>query len=149
MAKSNSIQVVVVTPEKAVLDEHADFVALPMYDGELGVLPGRAPLIGRLGYGEVRIKKGATTRELFVDGGFVEIRDNVVTLLTQRAVSEEDLSVDNANSELQDALQPGRTPDEQEAQLAKQARARAKLRLARKVRHEAEMRALGVGGRTI
>ena len=46
----------VVTPERALLDEPADFVALPMYDGELGVLPGRAPLIGRLGYGELRIR---------------------------------------------------------------------------------------------
>jgi F-type H+-transporting ATPase subunit epsilon len=44
---SHTLQCVVVTPERAVLDEPADFVALPMYDGELGVLPGRAPLIGR------------------------------------------------------------------------------------------------------
>ena len=48
------LQCVVVTPERAVLDEPADFVVLPLYDGELGVLPGRAPLIGRLGYGELR-----------------------------------------------------------------------------------------------
>ncbi len=48
------IQCVVVTPEKSLLDELVDFVALPLYDGELGVLPGRTPLIGRLGYGELR-----------------------------------------------------------------------------------------------
>ena len=48
----------VVTPEKAVLDEVADFVAVPMFDGELGVEPGRLPLIGRLGYGELRIRRG-------------------------------------------------------------------------------------------
>ena len=48
---TGSVQCVVVTPERAVLDEPADFVSLPMYDGELGILPGRAPLIGRLGYG--------------------------------------------------------------------------------------------------
>jgi F-type H+-transporting ATPase subunit epsilon len=147
MAKTNAIQVVVVTPEKAMVDDRADFVAVPMYDGELGVLPGRAALIGRLGYGELRIKKGATKRQLFVDGGFVEIRDNVVTLLTQHALSEENLSVEKASGELQEALEPGKTPEEQEEQLAKQARARAKLRLARKVRHEAEMKALGVSSR--
>ena len=55
---------VVVTPERALLDEPADFVALPMYDGELGVLPGRAPLIGRLGYGELRIRRGQETQPL-------------------------------------------------------------------------------------
>ena len=52
-SSSRTVQCVVVTPERAVLDEAVDFVALPMYDGELGVLPGRAPLIGRLGFGEL------------------------------------------------------------------------------------------------
>ena len=53
------LQCVVVTPERAFLDAKADFVALPMFDGELGVLPGRTALIGRLGYGELRIRDGA------------------------------------------------------------------------------------------
>ena len=52
------IQCVVVTPERALLDERVDAVVLPMYDGELGVLPGRAPLIGRLGFGELRTTRG-------------------------------------------------------------------------------------------
>jgi F-type H+-transporting ATPase subunit epsilon len=149
MAKSNSIQVVVVTPEKAVLDEQADFVAVPMYDGELGVLPGRAALIGRLGCGELRIKKGPTTRELFIDGGFVEIRDDVVTLLTQRAIAEENLSVEGATAELAKTKEMGKTPEEQQARLARQTCARAKLRLAKKVQREAEMRSLGVGTRKL
>ena len=78
------LQCVVVTPERALLDEPADFVALPMYDGELGVLPGRAPLIGRLGYGELRIRRGQETRRFFVDGGFAQVRANMVTVLTGR-----------------------------------------------------------------
>src|SRR5437879_11701280 len=94
-----SVQCVVVTPERAVLDETVDFVAVPMFDGELGVLPGRAPLIGRLGYGELRARRGQTVREVYIDGGFVEIRDNVVTVLTPKAVSEESLSVDAATRE--------------------------------------------------
>src|SRR5439155_1110249 len=56
------LQCVVVTPERAVVDEEADFVALPLYDGEIGILPGRAPLVGRLGYGELRIKRGTQTK---------------------------------------------------------------------------------------
>ena len=51
------LQCVVVTPERTLFDELVDFVALPLYDGELGVLPGRAPLIGRLGYGELRTRE--------------------------------------------------------------------------------------------
>src|SRR5438128_3589084 len=86
-----SLQCVVVTPERAVLDEPVDFVALPMYDGELGVLPGRAPLIGRLGYGELRTRRANGTRRFYVDGGFAQVRANVVTVLTPRAIRAEDI----------------------------------------------------------
>src|SRR5437762_13575320 len=88
-----SVQCVMVTPERAVLAEAVDFVALPMYDGELGVLPGRAPLIGRLGYGELRIVQGGNTRRFFVDGGFVQIRNSIVTVLTSRAIPAAELKV--------------------------------------------------------
>ena len=86
-AGHKQLQVVVVTPEKTLLDETVDFVSLPLYDGELGVLPGRAPLIGRLGYGELRTKQDETVERYYVDGGFAQIRDNVVTVLTNRALT--------------------------------------------------------------
>src|SRR3954453_2635179 len=97
---------VVVTPERAVLDERVDFVALPMYDGELGVLPGRAPLIGRLGYGELRIRPGGATRRYFIDGGFAQVRNDVVTVLTHRAVRAEDIDPAAAERALQEAQRP-------------------------------------------
>ena len=61
------LQCVIVTPEKSVLDASAEFVVLPMYDGELGVLPGRAPLIGRLGYGELRLRNGQNIERYFIE----------------------------------------------------------------------------------
>lgn len=85
-ASGKTVQVVVVTPERAVLDEPAEMVILPMYDGELGVLPGRAPLIGRLGAGELRLKTGGETKRYFVEAGFVQVRSNVVTVLTAKAM---------------------------------------------------------------
>src|SRR5438876_4765935 len=88
----HSIQCVVVTPERALLDETVDFVVLPMYDGELGVLPGRAALIGRLGYGELRIRRGAETRRFYVDGGFAQVRANTVTVLTARALKPDEIN---------------------------------------------------------
>src|SRR5882724_5910032 len=91
---------VIVTPERAVLDEPAEFVALPMYDGELGVLPGRAPLIGRLGPGELRLQQHGTARRLFVDGGFAQVRSNVVTVLTPRAMPAEQISLQTARQDL-------------------------------------------------
>ena len=80
------LQCVVVTPEKTWLDELVDSVVLPIYDGELGVLPGHTPVIARLGFGELRTKVGgARTIDYFVDGGFAQVRDDVVTVLTDRA----------------------------------------------------------------
>ena len=43
-----TLRCVVVTPERTELDREAEYVSLPMFDGELGVMSGRAPLIGRL-----------------------------------------------------------------------------------------------------
>jgi F-type H+-transporting ATPase subunit epsilon len=80
------LQCVIVTPERAVLDEPADMVILPMIDGELGVQPRRAARVGRLGNGELRIKNGADTKRLRVEGGFAQVRSDVVTVLTTRVV---------------------------------------------------------------
>jgi F-type H+-transporting ATPase subunit epsilon len=122
---------VIVTPEKAVLDEAADFVAVPMFDGELGVLPGRAPLIGRLGYGELRLRRGMEVRRFFIDGGFVQVRANTVTVLTARALRAEDIDANAASHALHAALAPAPTPQAQEEQFKSQQRARAQLRVAR------------------
>jgi F-type H+-transporting ATPase subunit epsilon len=126
------LQCVVVTPERAVLDERVDFVALPMYDGELGVLPGRAPLIGRLGYGELRTRRGNEVKRFYVDGGFAQVRGDVVTVLTPRALAAEEIQPNVVTEALQAALVPGKTAEEQDAQLKAQERARAQLRLARR-----------------
>ena len=95
------LQCVVVTPEKTWLDELVDFVALPVYDGELGVLPGHTPLIARLGYGELRTKTGESARRYFVDGGFAQVRYDVVTVLTHRAIPAEQIDAAAAARELE------------------------------------------------
>ena len=128
MADKN-LKCVVVTPEKAVLDEPADFVVVPMFDGELGVAPDRLPLIGRLGFGELRITQGNQTKHYYVDGGFVQVRSNVVTVLTSKAMDVKDLKIDQAQAVLQSATVEA-TPEGQEAQYKAQQRARVQLRLA-------------------
>ncbi len=80
------LECIVVTPEATVLESTAEFVALPLYDGEIGIAPGHSPLIGRLGYGEMRITSGNQTKHFFVDGGFVQVAANVVSVLTSRAI---------------------------------------------------------------
>ena len=128
-----TVQCVVVTPERAVLDQAADFVALTMLDGELGVLPGRAPLIGRLGFGELRTVVGRTIHRYYIDGGFAQIRDNVVTVLTSRALPAEEIKLASAEEALKSAQGLALTPEAQDAQLKAQERARAQIRIAHKV----------------
>jgi F-type H+-transporting ATPase subunit epsilon len=125
-----SLHCVVVTPEKAFLDETVDFVAVPMLDGELGVLPGRMPLIGRLGFGELRTVRSQSVHRYFIDGGFVQVRGNTVTLLTARAVKAEEIKLDAAQKDLATALALTVNPGTQDAQLKAQERARALIRVA-------------------
>ena len=132
MPESRTLQCVVVTPERAVLDEPADFVALPMYDGELGVLPGRAPLIGRLGLGELRIRSGAGVQRFFIEGGFAQVRENVVTVLTQLAQRAQDINPSAVEQSLREASGPTETPEARAAQVKAQERARAQLRVAQR-----------------
>ncbi len=125
------LQCVVVTPERTLFDELVDFVALPLYDGELGVLPGRTPLIGRLGFGELRTRSGGTTKIYFVDGGFAQIRDDVVTVLTNRAVPAADVDPSAASHELEQAQTRHATTEyDQDEKARAVARARAQLRVA-------------------
>jgi F-type H+-transporting ATPase subunit epsilon len=126
------LRCVVVTPERALLDAEVDFVALPMYDGELGVLPGRAALIGRLGPGELRTRQGAETLRFFVDGGFAQVHNNIVTVLTPRALRAEEIKATAAEQALEAAKDLRGSADDR---LKAEARARAQLRL---VRHSAE-----------
>jgi F-type H+-transporting ATPase subunit epsilon len=135
-SSDKSVQCVVVTPEKAVLDEAVDFVALPMYDGELGVLPGRAPLIGRLGYGELRTRRANDIRRFYVDGGFVQVRANVVTVLTPKAIRAEAINAAAAEEALEKAKGLAKTPEEQASLLKAQQRARAQLAIARRGHEE-------------
>jgi F-type H+-transporting ATPase subunit epsilon len=129
--RDRTLHCVVVTPERALLDETADFVALPMYDGELGVLPGRAPLIGRLGYGELRIRRGSNTQHFFVDGGFAQVRANTVTVLTSKALRATEIDTAAAARLVEQPQASGGAPQTAEQRHRVQETARVQLRIAR------------------
>src|SRR5688572_9454892 len=125
----------IVTPEQTALETKAEFVALPLYDGEIGIGPNHSPLIGRLGYGEMRIKSGGTTLSYYVDGGFVQVADNVVAVLTSRAVPSKSLEAAAAETQLAAALRkPANSPALMEIGDREIAQARAQLRTARRAR---------------
>lgn len=126
------MQCIVVTPEQTALDQQADFVALPLYDGEIGIASNHSPMIGRLGYGEMRIRSGDATQVYYVDGGFVQVANNVVSVLTNRAVPAAKVNADAAEMQLAAAGSlPTATPQQREEKERSVAQARAQLRIAR------------------
>jgi F-type H+-transporting ATPase subunit epsilon len=129
------LQCIVVTPESTVLDEPVDFVALPLDDGEIGIAPLHSPMIGRLGYGELRLMVAGQPRRYYVDGGFVQVVGNVVSVLTNRAVPSTALDSKVAAEHLAQARAREAHGDELLTLRDRQERqARAQLRLAERAR---------------
>jgi len=126
---ADKLQIVIVTPEKTMLDQQAEFVALPMIDGEAGILPGHAPMIGRLGPGELRIRDAGKTERFFVDGGFAQIEGGVVSVLPGRSIPAADINAAEAQKALDEALaMPSDKPELNEIKQKAVAIARAQVR---------------------
>jgi len=129
-----SIRCSIVTPAAAVLDEEVRYVSFPAWDGQQGVAAGMSPLLTKLGIGPLRVDMtGGGSRWFFVDGGFAQVQDNVLTILTEHATPADELSATDAQSELaaanERAIEGG--IERVEAEAAQQ-RARAKVTLARR-----------------
>jgi F-type H+-transporting ATPase subunit epsilon len=127
------IQLVIVTPETTTFDQAVDSVVLPLIDGEAGVYANHSPMIGRLGPGELRAKTGSTTERFFVDGGFVQIENNVVTVLPGSSVPAAELVLADAKAALEKAnAEPSNTPELAEIKAKSISQARAQVRIAEK-----------------
>jgi F-type H+-transporting ATPase subunit epsilon len=122
---------IVVTPEETALETKADFVVLPLYDGEIGLASGRAPLIGRLGFGEMRLRTGDKITRYYLDGGFVQVSGDVVSVLTNRAIPADQVDSEAARIQLQDGLKLSiATPELEAIRDRSLAQARAQIRVA-------------------
>jgi F-type H+-transporting ATPase subunit epsilon len=81
-----SFQCVVVTPEREVLDQKVSQVIVPAYDGMIGILTNRAPMLARLGKGVLRVDPDQGGSQMFnIEGGVAQMKDNKLTILTQKA----------------------------------------------------------------
>ena len=126
---------IVVTPEATVLEETAEFVAVPLCDGEMGISPNHAPMIGRLGYGELRLRNGSDTKCFYVDGGFVQVNDNVVSVMTNRALAVGNLNEEEARELLETAAKTrANTDDLFESRDRTIEQARAQIRVAKRAK---------------
>ena len=125
---ANELQLIVVTPETTIVDEPVSALRFPLFDGQAGVLLGRAPLVGRLGCGELKLTAASGERSYFVDGGFVQINGKTVTLLTARCLTSDDIDTDAARKELDEAMsRPASNDTDIEARFRDQDRARKML----------------------
>ena len=94
------------------------------------MLPGRAPAVGRLGAGELQFQTGSGTEHYFIDGGFLQIKGHIVTLLTNVATPAEGIRLDQAKAELATAkAMPVATDEQYAAALSAQQSARSKIAL--------------------
>ncbi len=128
----------IVTPDAEVLNEIVESVYLPTDNGEIGILPDHAALMTKVIPGELRIKKSGK-ESLFATGeGFVQVQNNLVTVLTDLAMDEKDIdekAAEEARKRAQAALDSKLSDEEYAETLAILEKSLAQLRIKRR-RHE-------------
>lgn len=80
-----SLRVSVITPASTAFEGEADQVVAPAWDGEMGILTGHAPMMALLGAGELRVTSGGATSRFRIARGFLQVVDDVVSILTEEA----------------------------------------------------------------
>ncbi|VAX38926.1 hypothetical protein MNBD_PLANCTO03-707 [hydrothermal vent metagenome] len=135
----------VVTPTEKLIEGEMTYASVPAWDGLFGVLPSRAPLLARLGLGELQLHNAAVDgspggeQSFLIDGGFVKMADNNLTILAERAIPADQLTLTDAEAELAEA--EARTVPADAQNLAAQqtkirqdvARAQLKVRMAKDI----------------
>jgi len=135
---AETIHCTLVTPDARLLDEQVVYASVPAWDGQVGIAPGRAPLLAKLGAGALRLDfADGASRSFFVQGGFVQMVGSELTLLSDKAAPAEDLVASDAAKELAAVHQQKAAGDtEIEARLATEHAAREKVRLAQMVQRK-------------
>lgn len=128
-----SFHLTVVTPEGPALDIEAVSAVFPAYDGEYGILPGHAPLLSLLGLGLLRATAaGGERHRLYIEGGFAQMVDDRLTLLTENALPPEEIDLEEAESQAAQWREMTVTDEAVEARDRAEERVRAMRRIARR-----------------
>ena len=127
----------IVTAERVVYSEDVSVLVAPGSDGELGVLPGHAPLLTTLAPGEIKVTKDGEESFMVVSGGFLEVLGNKVTILANTAEHADEIDEDRAEAALQRAQERVASAESDmdlERALASMRRSAARLGVARRRR---------------
>ena len=139
---AHTIRVDVVSAEEQIYSGEAEFVVLPGEVGELGIYPRHTPLFTQIKPGSVRIKPAGSEAEelVFVQGGFLEVQPDVVTVLADTAIRAKDLDEKaalEAKRAAEEAMQNKTSKEEIALAEAELATALAQLEAIRRLRHRA------------
>lgn len=103
IALASTFRCRLVTPAASLFDETVSSAVVPMWDGLMGFLPGRAPILGKLGIGELKLEfsgKSQANGSYFIDGGVLQMAENELTILAERATPVSELNVSEAQAQL-------------------------------------------------
>lgn len=100
---ADSFELEVATPERLVIRENVSEAQIPAANGMIGVLPDHAALLSELGIGELSYQQGGTRHSMVISGGWVEVRNNHVRVLADRAELANEIDVARAQTALKRA----------------------------------------------
>ena len=103
MATNKKLRLQITTPQKPVLDKEVDFVVLPAYEGEMGILPGHAPYVAILNYGELRYTIEGQEETFALMGGLAEIANNEVSVFAEDIALAREVDEEAAKQKIEQA----------------------------------------------
>jgi F-type H+-transporting ATPase subunit epsilon len=94
----------ITTPVEKVFDQEVTYASFPAWDGQHGVIAGQSPMLCEMGIGPLRLDfPEGGSRSYLLEGGFAQVQDNVLTLVTNNATPAESLALDESEKELAEA----------------------------------------------
>lgn len=103
MKQNKKLRLQITTPQKPVLDTEVDFVVLPAYDGEIGVLPGHTPYVTTLNFGELRYTIDGKEETFALMGGFAEIAKDEVSVFAEDIALAREVDEEAAKQKIEQA----------------------------------------------
>ena len=125
----NTLKLEVITPEQIALRDESTSVVVPGVDGELGIWPNHAPLLAGLKPGVITYKTASGTEKLVVSGGFIEVSNNVISIIAPAAEKSTDIDFARAEAAKKRALERLAQKENIDMARAQAALARANARL--------------------
>ncbi len=86
----------ILSPQGSIFSESVDEISLPTESGEIEILTNHIPIYSKLTEGVIAIKKGGRTHQVAITGGFVEVADNKVSILSDHAIETQNIQVAKA-----------------------------------------------------